>query len=184
MTGDILRRLREACGYGRHDVAKVMGRNVCAVANLERYGKSWGSRRCGPAVLQQRHMRFSACLDALRILRAELPVRPPEATKGKGAGKGSIRRFKTPYVPVLKPENATHQLSRDGVTEWVRIVPMHGTLRGFVWRGEWVRSSWVEASNEFQAALLAARLPLKKRKTVTVQDATITCHDALRERGW
>lgn len=184
MTGAILRRLREACGYGRHDVAKVMGRNVCAVANLERYGKSWGSRRCGPAVLQQRHMRFSACLDALRILRAKPPVRLPEATKDQGAGKQRRAKFKTPYVPEVKPENATHQLSLDGMTEWVRIVPMHGTLRGFVWRGEWVRSGWVEASSTFRAALLAARLPLKKRKTVTVQDATIICHDALRERGW
>jgi hypothetical protein len=61
---------------------------------------------------------------------------------------------------------------------------MHGTLRGFAWQGEWMRAAWVEGSNTFQAALLAARLPLKKRKAVTVQDTTNTYHDALRERGW
>ena len=61
---------------------------------------------------------------------------------------------------------------------------MHGTLRGFAWQGEWVRAAWVEGSSEFQATLLAAKLPLQRRKTVTVQDATNTYHDTLRERGW
>lgn len=162
MTGALLRRLREAYGLERKDLAEALGSKSCvAVMMLERCGRSWSPDRRR----EVRQARFVQYLYALRMLR------------GKRARK---RR-----VVFCTPPGSTHQIERRGIKEWARIVPMHGTLRGFALVcGEWVRAEWVEASNEFQAALLAARLPLKKRKTVTVQDATNTYHDALRERGW
>ena len=178
MTGDILRRLREAYGFSQRAVAGVMQRDSRAVSRLESGGRSWGSGREGPAERCRRHDRFLVCLDALRILRKKPPKRAPAATKK--TEKGSAPVVEASY----KPAGATHQIERRGIKEWARIVPMHGTLRGFAWQGEWMRAAWVEGSNTFQAALLAARLPLKKRKAVTVQDTTNTYHDALRERGW
>ena len=185
MTGDILRRLREDYGLSRKQVADVLGRHILAVVRLENAGKSWGDGRYkGHPELVQRQERFWAHLDALRKLCGKPPtqriIRPcgrrpygrrpqAQATAKTGAG----------------PARATHQIELRGIKEWARIVPMHGTLRGFAWcGGEWVRAAWVEDSNAFQAVLLAARLPLQRRKTVPVQDATNTYHDTLRERGW
>ena len=167
MTGEILQRLREAYGLERKDLAEALGSKSCvAVMMLERCGRSWSPDRRREVRLkhgEKRQARFVQYLDALRMLR------------GKRARK---RR-----VVFCTPPGATHQVERKGVKEWARIVPMHGTLRGFAWVcGEWIRAEWVEASNEFQVALLAARLPLKKRKTVPVQDATNTYHDILGER--
>ena len=179
MTGDILRRLREAYGFSQRAVAGVMQRDSRAVSRLESGGRSWGSGREGPAERCRRHNRFLVCLDALRILRKKPPKRAPAATKK--TEKGSAPVAEAPY----KPAGATHRIERRGIKEWARIVPMHGTLRGFEWRGgEWVRAAWVEGSNEFQAEVLAAKLPLQRRKTAPVQDATNTYHDTLREREW
>ena len=166
MTGEILQRLREAYGLERKDVAETMKKTCYAVTMLERSGRSWShvrSRETRHREGADRQTRFGLYLDALRALRG--------------------KRKNKPQFVFCSPPGATHQIERRGIKEWARIVPMHGTLRGFAWVcGEWVRAAWVEASNEFQTALLAARLPLKKRKTVTVQDATITYHDTLRER--
>ena len=167
MTGEILQRLREAYGLERKDVAEALGKSCYAITVWEQRGRSWSRERCRETrhrVGADRQTRFGLYLDALRALR------------GKRAHK--------PQFVFCPPPGATHRIERRGIKEWARIVPMHGTLRGFAWQGEWVRAAWVEGSDEFKAALLAARLPLKKRKTVTVQDATITYHDALRERGW
>lgn len=179
MTGEILQRLREGYGFSQRAVAGLMV-DRCAVSSLEVRGRSWGERSGRPCRKQRQHDRFRDYLNALRILCGKQPKRTPAATKKTETNKGATVD-KAPY----KPAGATHRIELRGIKEWARIVPMHGTLRGFEWRGgEWRRAAWVEGSNEFQAALLAARLPLKKRKTVTVQDATNTYHDALRERGW
>ena len=166
MTGEILQRLREAYGLERKDVAEALNKSCYAVTVWERRGRSWSRERCRETRHREgadRQTRFGLYLNALRALR------------GKRAHK--------PQFVFCPPPGATHQIEQRGIKEWARIVPMHDTLRGFAWRGgEWVRAAWVEGSSEFQAALLAARLPLKKRKTVTVQDATITYHDTLRER--
>lgn len=167
MTGDILRRLREAYGLERKDVAEALGKSCYAVTMWERRGRSWSRERCRETRHREgadRQTRFGLYLDALRALR------------GKRAHK--------PQFVFCSPPGATHRIERQGIKEWARIVPMHGTLRGFAWQGEWVRAVWVEASNEFQVALLAAHLPLKKRKAVPVQGAINIYHDTLRERGW
>ena len=179
MTGNILRHLREGYGLTREQVAVASGVPVLAIAKRELKGKSWcrAKRPCERRNLgKRRQAYFRAYLTALRIMR---PIRKPAVEERELVLR---RAFKS---PVVKPEGATHQVERQGIKEWVRIVPMHGTLRGFAWRGdEWRRAAWVEGSNEFQAALLAARLPLKKRKTVPVQGAINIYHDTLRERGW
>ena len=168
MTGEILQRLREAYGLERKDVAEVLGKSCYAITVGERRGRSWSRERCRETRHREgadRQTRFGLYLDALRALR------------GKRANK--------PQFVFCPPPGATHRIELRGIKEWARIVPMHGTLRGFAWcGGEWIRAAWVEASNEFQAALLAARLPLQRRKAVPVQDATNTYHDTLRERGW
>lgn len=168
MTGEILQRLREAYGLERKDVAEDLNKSCYAVTVWERRGRSWSRERCRETRLREgadRQARFGLYLDALRALR----------------GKRAIK----PQFVFCPPPGATHRIERQGIKEWARIVPMHGTLRGFAWQGgEWVRAAWVEGSNEFQAELLAARLPLQRRKTVPVQDATNTYHDTLRERGW
>lgn len=179
MTGEILQRLREAYGFSQRAVAGLMV-DRCAVSSLEVRGRSWGERSGRPCRKQRQHDRFRDYLNALRILCGKQPKRTPAATKKTETGKGATVD-KVPY----KPAGATHRIELRGIKEWARIVPMHGTLRGFAWcGGEWVRAAWVEGSNEFQAEVLAAKLPLKKRKTVPVQDAANTYHDTLRERGW
>lgn len=182
MTGDILRRLREDYGLSRKQVADVLGRHILAVVRLENAGKSWGDGRYkGHPELVQRQERFWAHLDALRKLCGKPPtqriIRPcgrrpygrrpqAQATAKTGAG----------------PAGATHQIERYDRMEWARIVPMHGTLRGFAWRdGEWRRAAWVEGSNEFQAALLAARLPQRKHKVRAVAGGVDEYHHAMRE---
>lgn len=168
MTGDILRRLREAYGLERKDVAEALNKSCYAVTVWEQRGRSWSRERCRETrhrVGADRQTRFGLYLDALRALR------------GKRAHK--------PQFVFCPPPGATHRIERRGIKEWARIVPMHGTLRGFAWRGgEWIRAAWVESSNTFQTELLAARLPMQRRKTAPVQDATNTYHDTLRERGW
>ena len=177
MTGDILRRLREAYGFSQRAVAGVMQRDSRAVSRLESGGRSWGSGREGPAERCRRHDRFLVCLDALRILRKKPPKRAPAATKKTKTEKGSAPVDKAPY----KPAGATHQIERRGIKEWVRIIPMHGTLRGFAWQGEWVRAAWVEGSSEFQAELLAARLPQRKHKVRAIAGGVDEYHHAMRE---
>lgn len=167
MTGEILQRLREAYGLERKDVAEALGKSCYAITVWERRGRSWSRERCRETRHREgadRQTRFGLYLDALRALRGK-------------------RKNKLQFV-FCSPPGATHQIERRGIKEWARIVPMHGTLRGFAWQGEWVRAAWVEASNEFQTALLAARLPLQRRKTVPVQGAINIYHDTLRERGW
>ena len=168
MTGEILQRLREAYGLERKDVAEALGKSCYAVTMWELRGRSWSRERCRETRHREgadRQMRFGLYLNALRALRG--------------------KRKNKPQFVFCPPPGATHQIERQGIKEWARIVPMHSTLRGFAWcGGEWVRAAWVEGSNEFQAALLAARLPLQRRKAAPVQDATNTYHDTLRERGW
>ena len=179
MTGAILRRLREGYGLTREQVAVASGVPVLSIAKREGKGKSWcrAKKPCKRRTLGKRRQAcFRAYLAALRIMR---PSKKPVMKERKFV----MRRTFQPTV--VKPEGATHQIERQGIKEWARIVPMHGTLRGFAWRdGEWRRAAWVEGSTEFRVALFAARLPLQRRKTVPVQDATITYHDTLRERGW
>lgn len=179
MTGEILQRLREGYGFSQRAVAGLMV-DRCAVSSLEVRGRSWGERSGRPCRKQRQHDRFRDYLNALRILCGKQPKRTPAATKKTETNKGATVD-KAPY----KPAGATHRIELRGIKEWVRIVPMHSTLRGFAWcGGEWRRAAWIEGSNEFQAEVLAAKLPLQRRKTAPVQDATNTYHDTLRERGW
>ena len=185
MTGAILRRLREHYGFTRGDVARAAGQHPCWVVAVENGGKSYSAEAKHN---RRQRQNFAAYLDALRKLCGK-PLKKrifrPGGRAGRPKAPVAAKTLKVAKPVEIGPVGATHQVERQGIKEWVRIVPMHGTLRGFAWRGdEWRRAAWVEGSDEFQAALLAARLPLKKRKTVTVQDATNTYHDALRERGW
>ena len=166
MTGEILQRLREAYGLSRDELALALGISASAIVQKETKGLSWSHNRWPSARRRESEKWqafFGAYLTALRKLR----------------GKAASIMSSKPSVP----PGATHQIERRGIKEWARIVPMHGTLRGFAWvYSEWVRAEWVEASNEFQAALLATRLPLQRRKTVPVQDAINIYHDILGER--
>ena len=176
MTGEILQRLREGYGFSQRAVAGLMV-DRCAVSSLEVRGRSWGERSGRPCRKQRQHDRFRDYLNALRILCGKQPKRTPAATKKTETGKGATVD-KVPY----KPAGATHQIERRGIKEWARIVPMHGTLRGFAWQGgEWIRAAWVEDSNEFQAALLAARLPQRKHKVRAVAGGVDEYHHAMRE---
>ena len=176
MTGDVLQRLREAYGFSQRAVAGLMV-DRCAVSSLEVRGRSWGERSGRPCRKQRQHDRFRDYLNALRILCGKQPKRTPAATKKTETGKGATVD-KAPY----KPAGATHRIELRGIKEWARIVPMHGTLRGFEWRGgEWMRAAWVEGSNEFQAALLAARLPQRKHKVRAVAGGVDEYHHAMRE---
>lgn len=176
MTGEILQRLREGYGFSQRAVAGLMV-DRCAVSSLEVRGRSWGERSGRPCRKQRQHDRFRDYLNALRILCGKQPKRTPAATKKTETGKGATVD-KAPY----KPAGATHRIELRGIKEWARIVPMHGTLRGFEWRGgEWMRAAWVEGSNEFQAALLAARLPQRKHKVRAVAGGVDEYHHAMRE---
>lgn len=176
MTGDVLQRLREGYGFSQRAVAGLMV-DRCAVSSLEVRGRSWGERSGRPCRKQRQHDRFRDYLNALRILCGKQPKRTPAATKKTETGKGATVD-KAPY----KPAGATHRIELRGIKEWARIVPMHGTLRGFEWRGgEWIRAAWVEGSNEFQAALLAARLPQRKHKVRAVAGGVDEYHHAMRE---
>lgn len=176
MTGEILQRLREGYGFSQRAVAGLMV-DRCAVSSLEVRGRSWGERSGRPCRKQRQHNRFRDYLNALRILCGKQPKRTPAATKKTETGMGATVD-KAPY----KPAGATHQIELRGIKEWARIVPMHGTLRGFEWRGgEWIRAAWVEGSNEFQAALLAARLPQRKHKVRAVAGGVDEYHHAMRE---
>ena len=176
MTGDVLQRLREGYGFSQRAVAGLMV-DRCAVSSLEVRGRSWGERSGRPCRKQRQHDRFRDYLNALRILCGKQPKRTPAATKKTETNKGATVD-KAPY----KPAGATHRIELRGIKEWARIVPMHGTLRGFAWcGGEWVRAAWVEGSNEFQAALLAARLPQRKHKVRAVAGGVDEYHHAMRE---
>ena len=176
MTGEILQRLREGYGFSQRAVAGLMV-DRCAVSSLEVRGRSWGERSGRPCRKQRQHDRFRDYLNALRILCGKQPKRTPAATKKTETNKGATVD-KAPY----KPAGATHRIELRGIKEWARIVPMHGTLRGFEWRGgEWMRAAWVEGSNEFQAALLAARLPQRKHKVRAVAGGVDEYHHAMRE---
>ena len=176
MTGEILQRLREGYGFSQRAVAGLMV-DRCAVSSLEVRGRSWGERSGRPCRKQRQHDRFRDYLNALRILCGKQPKRTPAATKKTETNKGATVD-KAPY----KPAGATHRIELRGIKEWTRIVPMHGTLRGFEWRGgEWIRAAWVEGSNEFQAALLAARLPQRKHKVRAVAGGVDEYHHAMRE---
>nr|DAK44489.1 MAG TPA: hypothetical protein [Caudoviricetes sp.] len=176
MTGEILQRLREGYGFSQRAVAGLMV-DRCAVSSLEVRGRSWGERSGRPCRKQRQHDRFRDYLNALRILCGKQPKRTPAATKKTETNKGATVD-KAPY----KPAGATHRIELRGIKEWARIVPMHGTLRGFEWRGgEWRRAAWVEGSNEFQAALLAARLPQRKHKVRAVAGGVDEYHHAMRE---
>ena len=174
MTGEILQRLREAYGFSQRAVAGLMV-DRCAVSSLEVRGRSWGERSGRPCRKQRQHDRFRDYLNALRILCGKQPKRTPAATKKTETNKGATVD-KAPY----KPAGATHRIELRGIKEWARIVPMHGTLRGFAWcGGEWVRAAWVEGSNEFQAALLAARLPQRKHKVRAVAGGVDEYHHVM-----
>lgn len=176
MTGDVLQRLREGYGFSQRAVAGLMV-DRCAVSSLEVRGRSWGERSGRPCRKQRQHDRFRDYLNALRILCGKQPKRTPAATKKTETNKGATVD-KAPY----KPAGATHRIELRGIKEWARIVPMHGTLRGFAWcGGEWVRAAWVEGSNAFQAALLAARLPQRKHKVRAVAGGVDEYHHAMRE---
>ena len=106
MTGDILRRLREAYGLERKDVAEALGKSCYAVLMLERSGRSWSYARSRGTRFRDgadRQTRFGLYLDALRVLR------------GKRAHK--------PQFVFCPPPGATHQIERHGIKEWARIVP-------------------------------------------------------------
>ena len=130
MTGEILRRLREGYGLTREQVAVASGVPVLSIAKRELKGKSWcrAKKPCKRRTLGKRRQAcFRAYLAALRIMR---PSKKPVMKERKFVPRRTFQ------PQVAKPEGATHQIERQGIKEWARIVPMHGTLRGGAANGD------------------------------------------------
>lgn len=144
MTGAILRRLREAHGISRKELA-VYGVSIFMVSSLENNGLS----RAKPGHWERKRASWRNYLDALR-----------DAKKAQIATKSATSPVKTSTPDTLpaeeetvpqnvdvfgKPSPDAMQVEHLGAREWVKVSVINGRQYGFVWRGgDWVRSAWVE----------------------------------------
>ena len=134
MTGNVLKRLREAYGLKQADVARVGGTIYKALDNIERGGVSY-SRSHGASNASRnnhRQRQWRAIIAAMRALLNARAEREAEARRKQEAEERKKR--------AAIPRGTTHM--RDG--EPVRVVMMHGRMRGFLWDGGWLRSARVE----------------------------------------
>lgn len=166
MTGAILRRLREACGYTRPQVGKMAAMSESALARLEQRGQSLPVYYPDRLRVRAVWHRYLAALRQLRDSGAEPGIRVARVKAGKA--KSATPKLLQP-VPVSEyancPPGATHRVNHGGTLEWIRIASHAGAKRGFVLvAGEWVRSAWVEE--------LVLGIPPRRR--VSSGDGTVT----------
>ena len=153
MTGAILRRLREAAGLSRGQVARASLMSLAAVENMERCGMSYSrsSRLRHPERNDRRQQGWRKHLNALR----QLTGKPAQiAVKSATSAANASGSHPVPSPQNIAPQKAIEAVSRqagamqvehDGVQVWVKLASYGGRDYGFVLRGsEWVRSAWVE----------------------------------------
>lgn len=131
MTGDILRKIREARGLKHTEMARSGRVAIYFFRNTEEIRASY---RCGQ--LRQNARRAEVWGRYIAILRA-----------AKKHQKTTRRRVVLkPLVRQECPVGTTHFL--DG--EPIRIREHCGKRMGFAWVGEWVRSSRVEDAKRLE----------------------------------
>nr|DAG02313.1 MAG TPA: protein of unknown function (DUF1870) [Myoviridae sp. ctRci5] len=153
MTGAILRRLREAAGLSRGQVARASLMSLAAVENMERCGMSYSrsSRLRHPERNDRRQQGWRKHLNALR----QLTGKPAQiAAKSATSAANASGSHPLPSPQNIAPQKAIEAVSRqagvmqvehDGAQVWVKVANHGGRDYGFVLRGrEWVRSAWVE----------------------------------------
>lgn len=134
MTGNVLKRLREAYGLKPRDVAREAAIQVAKLNAVERLGKSYSLH---PNTLARQQGNFRRIVAALRTLRQSMWVAEAERAAACAPRKRvSLRQQAGNGIP----PGATHWLG----DEPVRFVVMHGQSRGFRWDGDWLRSARVE----------------------------------------
>lgn len=155
MTGAILRRLREAAGLSRGQVARASLMSLAAVENMERCGMSYSrsSRLRHPGRNDRRQQGWRKHLNALR----QLTGKPAQiAAKSATSAANASGSHPLPSPQNIAPEKVIEAVSEkhapgairvehDGSQVWVKVANHGGRDYGFVLRGgEWVRSAWVE----------------------------------------
>lgn len=146
MTGAILRRLREAHGISRKELA-VYGVSIFMVSSLENNGLS----RAKPEHWERKRASWRNYLDALRDAKkaqiaTKSAVSPVKTSTPDTLPAEEITTQQKAIEEVWKPSPDAMQVEYLGVREWVKVSVIHGRQYGFVWRnGDWYRSSWVEA---------------------------------------
>lgn len=125
MTGNVLRRLREARGLTLSQVAVCAGINRSTAAELES-----SRRHAGDSV--QRGKCWSRYIKALRKLELAREMMAA-SSRAREKAHAELQRCNAPI-------GTTHFLAG----EPVRIREYGGKRMGFAWVGEWVRSSRVE----------------------------------------
>lgn len=155
MTGAILRRLREAAGLSRGQVARASLMSLAAVENMERCGMSYSrsSRLRHPERNDRRQQGWRKHLNALR----QLTGKPAQiAAKSATSAANASGSHPLPSPQNIAPEKVIEAVSEkhapgairvehDGSQVWVKVANHGGRDYGFVLRGgEWVRSAWVE----------------------------------------
>lgn len=155
MTGAILRRLREAAGLSRGQVARASLMSLAAVENMERCGMSYSrsSRLRHPERNDRRQQGWRKHLNALRQLTGKpAQIAAKSATSSANASgvhpvpsRKIIAPQKAIKVVSEKPTPVAIRVEHDGSQVWVKVANHGGRDYGFVLRGgEWVRSAWVE----------------------------------------
>lgn len=145
MTGAILRRLREAHGISRKELA-VYGVSIFMVSSLENNGLS----RAKPGHWERKRASWRNYLDALRDAKKAQIATTPTASPAKTSTTNTLPAEEETVpqnVDVFgKPSPDAMQVEHLGAREWVKVSVINGRQYGFVWRGgDWVRSAWVEA---------------------------------------
>lgn len=131
MTGDVLRRLREARGFTVTQVAVSAGINRSTINDMER-----SRRHVGDAA--QRNKRWARYIHALRKLELEREM-SAASSRARAKAYAELKRHNA-------PTGTTHFLAG----EPVRIREYGGKRMGFAWVGEWVRSSRVEDAKRLE----------------------------------
>lgn len=134
MTGAMLRRIREAYGFSRAQVAEMSELSLWAISGIEGRGVSYARSSLvhSPGRNDHRQHTWGQYLNALRSLR--VGRKPVIQSEPKPARCG-----------VLKPSPDAVKVHRDDAWVWVKIANYGGCDYGFILRGrEWVRSAWVE----------------------------------------
>lgn len=134
MTGNVLRRLREAYGFAVKDVALHARMSAARLRNFERQSKSYSHV---PGTCARQISNFRMVVRALRELRQAMWIAEAELAAAHASHKrGSVQQHTNSSIP----RGTTHWLGY----EPVRYVMIHGKTRGFRWDGGWLRSARVE----------------------------------------
>ena len=130
MTGNVLKRLREAYGLSQADVARVGGTIYKALDNIERHGVSYSRSRGASNASRNNHRQrqWRAIIAAMRALLNARAEREAEARRKQEAEERKKR--------AATPRGTTHMLD----DEPVRVMMMHGVRKAFRHDGKaWVR---------------------------------------------